>query len=45
MRACDKEGKGGKATPTVIRVAGDREGEGNKEGDGVGNKNRMRQRE
>jgi hypothetical protein len=36
--AFDKEGKGSKAMAMGIRVAGDNEGEGNKEGDGIGDK-------
>jgi hypothetical protein len=45
MGACDKEGKGGKAMVTMIRVPGDKEGEGDKEGNGVSNKGRVGQRE
>jgi hypothetical protein len=30
MGACDQKGKGGKAITMGIRVAGDKEGEGNK---------------
>jgi hypothetical protein len=40
----NKEGKGGKVMVTAIRVAGDKEGKGNKEGDGVGNKGDVQQR-
>ncbi len=36
MGACEKEGKDSKAIGTGIRVAGDKEGKGNKEGDVVG---------
>jgi hypothetical protein len=45
MGACDKEGEGGKAMAVVIRVAGDEEGEGNDEANGVGNKGGVKQRE
>ncbi len=45
MGACDKEGKGSKGMAMGIRVAGDKEGEGNKEGNGVGNKGGVKQRE
>ncbi len=45
MGACDKEGEGGKAMGTEIRVAGDKEGKGNKEGNGIGNEGGVRQRE
>jgi len=38
MGACDKEGEGGKAMVMGMRVAGDKEGEGNEAGNGVGNK-------
>ncbi len=41
MGACDKEGKGGKTMTMTIRVVGDEEGEGN----GVGDKGGVRQRE
>jgi hypothetical protein len=41
MGARDKEGEGGKVMATGIRVAGDKEGKGDKEGDGVGNKGRV----
>jgi hypothetical protein len=41
MGACDKEGKGGKVVATAIRVAGNKEAKGNKEGDGVGDKGRL----
>jgi hypothetical protein len=36
MVACDIEGKGGKAMAKAIRVASNKEGDGNKEGNGVG---------
>ncbi len=35
MGSCNKYGKGGKAMATTIRVAGSKEGNGNKKGDGV----------
>jgi hypothetical protein len=38
MGARDEEGKSGKAMATGIRVVGDEEGKGKKEGDGIGNK-------
>jgi hypothetical protein len=38
MGACDKEGKGGKAMATEIRVVGNEEGDGDEEGNGIGNK-------
>jgi hypothetical protein len=38
MGACDEEGKGSKAMATGIRVAGNKEGKIDKEGDGIGNK-------
>jgi hypothetical protein len=39
MGACDEvEGKGGKVMAMGIRVAGNEEGKGDKEGNGVGNK-------
>jgi hypothetical protein len=42
--ACDEEGKGGMAMATGIRVAGDKEGKGNKEGNDV-NEGGVQQRE
>jgi hypothetical protein len=45
MGAWDKEGKGGKAMAIGIRVMDDVEGEGNKEGNVVGNEGGLRQRE
>jgi hypothetical protein len=45
MGACEKEGQGGKAMVTGIRVAGDEEGKGDKESDDVGNKGGVQQRE
>jgi hypothetical protein len=45
MGACDKEGKVNKAMATAIRVAGNKESEGEKEGKGAGNKGGVRQRE
>jgi hypothetical protein len=44
IRACDKEGKGSKAMATAIRVVSNEEGDGNKEGDGIGNKGGVQQR-
>jgi hypothetical protein len=38
MGAYDEEGKGGKAMVMGIRVAGEEEGEGDEEGDGIGDK-------
>ncbi len=38
MGVCDEEGKGSKVMATVIRMAGDKEGEGDKEGNVVDNK-------
>ncbi len=38
MGACYKEGKGGKAMATAIRLAGNKEGKGNKVGNGISNK-------
>jgi hypothetical protein len=37
MGACDEEGKGGKAMAMAIMVAGNKEGKGDKEGNGTGN--------
>ncbi len=45
MGACDKEGKGGKAMAMGIRVMGNNEGKGNKEGNVIGNKGGVQQRE
>jgi hypothetical protein len=36
MGACDKEGKGGKAMETAIRVVGNKEGNSNEESNGIG---------
>jgi hypothetical protein len=44
MEACDKEGKGGKEMATAIRVAGIKEGDGNKEGNGIGDESEVQQR-
>jgi hypothetical protein len=41
MGACDKKGEGGKAMAVGIRVVGDKEGERDKAGDGVGDKGRV----
>jgi hypothetical protein len=38
MGARDEEGDGGKEMAVGIRVTGDKEGKGDEEGDGVGNK-------
>jgi hypothetical protein len=47
MGACDKESEGSKAMAMAmgIRVVGDKEGEGNKEGDVVGNEGGVWRRE
>ncbi len=45
MGACDEVGKGGRAMAMGIRVAGNEEGKGNKEGSGIGNKGGVQQRE
>ncbi len=45
MGACDEEGKGSKVMAMGIRVVGDKEGEGNEEGNGIGNKGVVRRRE
>ncbi len=45
MGACDEEGEGGKAMAMRIRVAGNKEGKGHKEDDGVGVKGGVQQRE
>ena len=45
MGACDKEGEGGNAMATVIRLVGDKEGKGNKEGNGISDKGGVQQRE
>ena len=42
MVACDEKGEGGKAMAMGIRVAGDKEGEGDEAGNGVGDKVGMR---
>jgi hypothetical protein len=42
---CDEAGKGGKAMAIMIKVAGDKEGEGDKEGDGIGDEGGVQQRE
>jgi hypothetical protein len=44
MGACDKEVKGGKVMATAIRVAGNKEGNVDKEGGGVGNEGIVQQR-
>ncbi len=36
MGACDEKGEGGKVMAMRIRVAGNKEGEGDEAGDGVG---------
>ena len=38
MGACDKKGEGSNAMAMGIRVAGDKEGEGDEAGDGIGDK-------
>jgi hypothetical protein len=45
MGAWDEEGKGGKVMATGIRVACDKEGKGNKEGNVVSNEGEVQQRE
>jgi hypothetical protein len=40
----DEEGEGGKAMKTAIRVVGNKDGKGIKEGNGIGNKGGVRQR-
>ena len=45
MGACDEKCEGGKVMAMGIRVAGDKEGEGDEAGDGVGSKGGVRQRE
>jgi hypothetical protein len=45
MGAFDKEGEGGKVMVTRIKVAGDKEGKGNEEGDGVDKEGGVQQRE
>jgi hypothetical protein len=45
MGASDKEGKGGKAMATGIRVSGDKEGKGDKEGNHISNEGGVQQRE
>ncbi len=42
--ACDEEGKSGKALAMGIKVAGDKEGKGNKEGNGVSNEGGVQQK-
>jgi hypothetical protein len=44
MGACDEKGEGGKAMAMGIRVVGDEEGEGDKAGDGIGNKGGVQRR-
>jgi hypothetical protein len=44
MGACDEEGKGDKALAMGIKVAGDKEGKGNKEGNGVSNEGGVQQK-
>jgi hypothetical protein len=43
--ACDKEGEGNKAMAMGIRVVGNKEGKGDKEGNGISNKGGVQQRE
>jgi hypothetical protein len=43
MGACDKEGKGGKAMATGIRVVGDKEGKADKEGNSVSDEGGVQQ--
>jgi hypothetical protein len=45
MGACDKENEGNKAMATAIRVVGDEEGEGNREGNGDDNEGGVQQKE
>ena len=45
MGACDKKGEGRKAMAMGIRVAGDKEGEGDEAGDGIGDKGGVQLRE
>ena len=45
MGAGDEKCEGGKVMAMGIRVAGDKEGEGDEAGDGVGSKGGVRQRE
>ena len=45
MRAWDEKGEGGKVMMMGIRVAGDKEGEGDEVGDGIGNEGGVQQRE
>ena len=45
MGACDEKGEGRKAMAMGIRVAGDKEGEGDEAGDGVGNEGGVQLRE
>ncbi len=45
MGACDEKGEGGKAMAMGIRVAGDKEGEGDEAGDGVGDEGGVQRRE
>ena len=45
MEACDEKGEGGKAMAMGIMVAGDKEGERDEAGDGVGNEGGVRRRE
>ncbi len=45
MGAYDKEDEGNKAMAMAIRVAGDEEGKGDKEGDSVGNEGGVQQKE
>ncbi len=44
MGACDKEGEGGKAMATAIRMAGNKEGVGSKEGNGNDDEGGVQQR-
>ena len=45
MGACGEKGEGGKVMAIEIRVAGDKVGERDEAGDGVGDKGGVRQRE
>ena len=45
MGACDEKGEGGKAMAMGIRVAGDEEGKGDEEDDGVGDESGLQLRE
>ena len=45
MGACDEKGKGGKAMAMGIRVEGDKEGEGDEAGNGIGDEGGLQLRE